>query len=97
MHAILTIDKVHTAPQVAVDCGPGLNGLNEVKRGLWAQLSHYPFVASVLSFTRCIIRNQFDILLRAVADSNKGETDMTYQGENQTLTEQSIRYLYTTC
>ncbi len=30
MNVIITIDKVHTAPQRALDCGPGLGGLNQV-------------------------------------------------------------------
>ncbi len=41
-------------------------------------------------FTRCTKRNQFDILLTAVADVSKGQTDMTYQGEHQTLPKQSM-------
>ncbi len=32
-----------------------------------------------------------NILLTAVADVSKGQTDMPYQGEHQTLTEQSMR------
>ncbi len=30
MYVQLTIDKIHTAPQKALDCGPGLGGLNQV-------------------------------------------------------------------
>ncbi len=30
MNIILTIYKVHTAPQRAMDCGPGLGGINQV-------------------------------------------------------------------
>ncbi len=30
MNVILTVDKIHTAPQMTLDCGPGLKGLNEV-------------------------------------------------------------------
>ncbi len=34
--------------------------------------------------TKGEIRNQFDILLIAVADLRKEQTDMSYQGEHQT-------------
>ncbi len=30
VHTILTIDKVHTTPQSAQNCRPGLGGLNQV-------------------------------------------------------------------
>ncbi len=30
MNVVLTIDKVNTAPQRALDCRPGLGGLNQV-------------------------------------------------------------------
>ncbi len=30
VHVILAIDKVRTASQRALDCGPGLGGLNHV-------------------------------------------------------------------
>ncbi len=30
VHVILPIDKVHIAPQRVLDCGPGLDGLNQV-------------------------------------------------------------------
>ncbi len=30
MNVILTIYKVHTAPQIALDCGQGLGGLQRV-------------------------------------------------------------------
>ncbi len=44
------------------------------------------------SFTIYTIRNPFDILLTAVADVSKGQTDMPYQGAHQTLTEHSMRH-----
>ncbi len=41
----------------------------------------------------CSNRNQFDILMMtAVADVIKGQTDMSYKGEHQTLTKQSTRH-----
>ncbi len=43
-------------------------------------------------FFRCTIGNQFDILLTVVVVANKGQTDMPYQGEHHTLTEQSMRH-----
>ncbi len=44
----------------------------------------------VVLFT--IFRNQFNIILTAVADVSKGQTDIPYQGEHQTLTKQSIKH-----
>ncbi len=29
MNVILTDDKIHTSPQRAIDCRPGLDGLNQ--------------------------------------------------------------------
>ncbi len=37
-------------------------------------------------------RNQHDILKTAVADVSKGQTDMLYKGELQTLTKLSMRH-----
>ncbi len=73
MKLILTIDKVHTAPQRVLDCGPGLGELNQV---LWAQPSHslcLGYMWQVYNiFTRCTIWNQHDILKTAIADVSKG-------------------------
>ncbi len=38
VHVILSIDKVNTAPQMALDSGPGLDGLNQVYRSNQAHL-----------------------------------------------------------
>ncbi len=43
-------------------------------------------------FTRCTIRNQHDFLKTDVADVSKGQTDMSYKGELQTLTKLSMRH-----
>ncbi len=41
------IDKVHAAPQRALDCGPGLGRLNQIHGQmyilLWTDLCHVPF------------------------------------------------------
>ncbi len=36
--------------------------------------------------------NQHDILMTAVADVNKGQKEMSYKGELQTLTKLSMRH-----
>ncbi len=36
--------------------------------------------------------NQHDILMTAVADVSKGQTNMSYKGELQTLTKLSMRH-----
>ncbi len=38
-------------------------------------------------FTRCTIRNQFDILLTGAGDVSERQTYMPCQGEDQTLTK----------
>ncbi len=37
-------------------------------------------------------RNEFDIILTAVANVSKGQTDIPYQGAHHTLTKQSIKH-----
>ncbi len=49
-------------------------------------------VASINIFTRCTIRIQDDILKTAVADVSKGQIDMSYKGELQTLTKLRMRH-----
>ncbi len=41
---------------------------------------------------RCTIRNEHDILKTAVANVSKGQRDMLYKGEFQTLTKLSMRH-----
>ncbi len=89
--ALLAIDKAHTVHQRVLDCKPGLCGLNQVD----GPNCPTPSVSSICGkfiniFTRCINRNQHDILMITVADISKEQTDMSYKGELQTLTKQSI-------
>ncbi len=63
-----------------------------------AQLSH-PLYLRIFNcgnyyilFTRCTNSNQFNILMTAVANVRKGQRDMLYKGEIQTLTKGSIRH-----
>ncbi len=92
INVILTIDKVHTTPQRALDCRPGLCGLNQVMNPTVSLPLLRVYVEYINIFTRCSIMNQFDILLTAVANVSKGQTDMSYQGEHQLLTKQSMRH-----
>ncbi len=86
----MAIDNAHTAPQRALDCRPGLGGLNQV---IGPTISLPLFSVSVANiFTRCTIRNQHDILKTAVANVSKGQTDMSHKGMLQTLTKLSMRY-----
>ncbi len=39
MNVMLTIDKVHTAPQRTLNCRPGLGGLNQAYMTLSSKLS----------------------------------------------------------
>ncbi len=84
----MAIDNVHIVPQ-----GSGLwTRPRWVKQGLWA-LSVESICGKYINiFTRCTIRNQHDILKTAVADVSKGQTDMSYTGELQTLTKLSMRH-----
>ncbi len=70
--------------------------LRWVKLGLCAQPSHSLlriYVASIsTSLPDLKIRNQHDILKTAVAYVSKGQTDMSYKGEFQTLTKLSMRH-----
>ncbi len=71
---LLAIDKVHTAPQKALDCGSGLCGLNQV----YGPTCPTPPVQSIYGkyiniFTRCTNRNQHDILMTVVANVSKGK------------------------
>ncbi len=61
------ISTIVKAPQMAPDCSLGLGGLNQAYR------SNHPTMLNVYNniFTRCVIRNQFDILLTAIANVRK--------------------------
>ncbi len=84
---------MHTTPQGTLDCGPGLHGLNQVYGPNHLTPSVYSICCKHLTiFTRCTIRNQHDILKTAVADVSKGQTDMSYKGELETLTKLSMRH-----
>ncbi len=80
---LLAINKVHTMPQRALDCGPGLGGFNKFNQ---VYRSNRPTPRSVYSicgkyiniFTRCTNRNQHDTLMTAVANVSKGQTRMSY-------------------
>ncbi len=48
VNVILTIDKVHTAPQKILDYGPGLGGLNQVYGTNHPTLEHYGRVSSTM-------------------------------------------------
>ncbi len=77
-NVLLAFDKSHTVPQRALDCGPGLGGLNQV----YGPNCHTPSFKSICGkyiniFTRYTNRNHYDILLTAAADVSKGQTDMS--------------------
>ncbi len=75
---LLMLLIMHTAPHRALDCGPGLGGLNQVYRPNCPTPSVYGICGKYINiFTRCTIRNQHDILKTAVADVSKGQTDMS--------------------
>ncbi len=76
--------------------------------GLWTRLRFGPtkFMGStvphlllgvsvkilIIIFIRCTIMSQFDKLLTAVADGSNGQTDVPYQCDRETLTEQRMRH-----
>ncbi len=49
------------------------------------------FRVIVTAYINITNKNQYDILMRAVADVSKGQIDMSYKGELQTLPKQSMR------
>ncbi len=76
----------HTVPKRALDCGPGLGGLKQV---MGPTIPFPLFRVSICGryiniFTRCTNRNQYDILMTAAADVSKGQTDISYKGEEST-------------
>ncbi len=90
---LLAIDKVHTVLQRSLDCGPGLGWLNQVYRPNHPTPPVYSICVIYINiFTRCTHANHHDILLTAVANNSKGQTDMSYKGELQTLTKLSMKH-----
>ncbi len=75
---LLGIDNAHTVPQRALDCGPGLGVLKQV---MCPSLAINRFRISVVSISTFVPDVQI-----AVVDVSKGQTDMSYKGELQTLT-----------
>ncbi len=77
---LLSLMKMHTAPHMTLDCGPGLGGLNHVYGPKCPTSSVIKGIRDeyINIFTRCAIRNQLDILKTVVADACKGQTDMSY-------------------
>ncbi len=92
-NVLLANDNAYTVPQWALDFGPSLSGLNKV----YGPNRPTPSVQSICGkyiniFTRFTNMNQYDILMTAVGDAFKRQTDISYKGEFQTLTKQSIRH-----
>ncbi len=78
--------EYHWVPWTVDQC---LGGIHEV----YGPNHPTPFAQSICGknnniYTRCINTNQFDILMTAIADVKKGQTNMLYRGEHQTLTKQ---------
>ncbi len=76
-NVLWAIDKAHIVPQRALDCAPGLGGLNQVD----GPNCLTPFSQNIHGkknniFTRCTNRNLFDMLLTAVANVRNGQTDI---------------------
>ncbi len=91
INVILTIDKVHKAPQRALDCSLRFNHVYGPKcPTLFAKSKGGIYIST--SLPDVLFRNQFDIPLRAVVDVSKGQTDTPYHGEYQTITIQSMRH-----
>ncbi len=83
VNVLLAIDKGHTMPQRVMDRRPGAGGLNQVYGPNHPTTSAWSICCKYNNtFTRCTYRNQFDILMIAVSDVTKGQTDMPYQGEH---------------
>ncbi len=90
--ANIYIDKEHTIPQRALACGPGIVELNQVYLPNHLTPSIENFCSTYINiFTRCTKMNLY-ILLIVIANINKGCTVMSYEGQLQTLTKQSIKH-----
>ncbi len=89
---LLAIHNACTVPQRALICGPSLGGLNQV----YGPNHPTPSVQSICGkyniFARCANKNLYAIVMAAVADVSKGQTDMSYKGGLQTLTKLSMRH-----
>ncbi len=86
-------DNSHTVPHRVLDCRPDLGELNQVDGPNRPTAYVRSICGNFLNiFTTCTNRNQHDILKTTVADVSKGQTDMSYKGELQTLTKQSMRH-----
>ncbi len=76
----LAIDKEHAVPHMALDCEPGLGGLNQVNEPTHPTPSAQSFcVKNNNIFTRCTSTNQFDVLMTAVANVRKRSNRPTIQ------------------
>ncbi len=94
VNVLFAIDKAHTVPQRALDCKPDLGGLNQVNGSNHSTPSAQSVCGKYSNiFTRCVNRNQFGILMAAVANVRKWQTDMSYKCEHQTLTKKT-KYNY---
>ncbi len=87
-NVLLANDNAYTVPQWALDFGPSLSGLNKV----YGPNRPTPSGKYINIFTRFTNMNHYDILMTAVGDAFKRQTDISYKGEFQTLTKQSIRH-----
>ncbi len=96
VNALLAIDKAHTAPQRALDCGPGLGELNQVygHNCLIPSAKSICGKYNIITRYQCTNRNQLNIIMTAVANVKKGQADISYKGELQTLTKQSMRHQF---
>ncbi len=61
INVLLAIDKAYIVPLRALDCGPGLGGLNQVY-GPNRPTHAYTICDKYNIFTRCAISNQLNIL-----------------------------------
>ncbi len=92
-NVLLAIDKAHTVPQRLMDCGPGLGGLNQLNGLNHPTLSVKSICGKYINiFTRCKNRKQYDILMTVAANVIVKGKQMSYKGELQTPTKQSMRH-----
>ncbi len=84
---LLVIDKAHTVPQRAMDCGPNVGRLNQDYGQNHPTLSVKSICGKYINiFIRFTNRNQY-ILMTTATNVSKGQTDISYKGELQTLTK----------
>ncbi len=73
-NVLLDTDNVQTVLQRTLDCRPGLGGLNQVMDSIAPLPLFRQYCSKYINiFTRCTNRNQYDILMTAVADVRKGQ------------------------